>query len=559
VGWLKPTIVFPVAALAGLSPAQIEALLAHELAHVRRHDYLVNLLQSFVEVVLFYHPAIWWLSRRVRIERELCCDDEAVGICDRLVYATALTDLAAMRAPRVALAATGGDLLARVRRILGREESSMSARARWVPALIAFATIIAAVPVLIASVRTPAVPVASTEEARIVAAEPVTPEGPTPTLSEIEDAQQPSASDLERRIAELRQMMEASEAEIAATTQDRERVERLEQTRREMEERARAVEIETARKELERIRRMFETGLVPKGELADAELRLALIEANGDERRQREIEIERAQRRLEDARRRFEAGVVTKDEVSKLESQIAMLQAMRGRSESMEQEATVARRQLERTRELVDRGLAPQRDLQRAEDVLKQFERESRSFAAQTERGLANQREQEAKFRELVDRTLRERGDQDRLYRERMKEMLDRFEGQKGEYEKLLMNREAEALRERLDVRREVSPELRSRAEVARNESLESIPSRPIQAGDMLFITIEGENLLPTIYRIESNGAIRLPLLGSFKVIGQTPGQVRETIGKRLMDAKLGSPAKVRVELRRQRDRAPER
>ena len=104
VGWLRPAVVFPVAALAGLSPVQIEALLAHELAHVRRHDYLVNLLQSFAEIVLFYHPAVWWLSRRVRTERELCCDDLAVGLCDRLVYATALTDLAAMRSPRVALA-----------------------------------------------------------------------------------------------------------------------------------------------------------------------------------------------------------------------------------------------------------------------------------------------------------------------------------------------------------------------------------------------------------------------------------------------------------------------
>ena len=99
IGWLKPTIVLPIAALAGLTPSQVEALIAHELAHVKRHDYLVNLLQSTVEALLFYHPAVWWLSRRIRAERELCCDDLAIGVCDRLVYATALTDLASLSSP----------------------------------------------------------------------------------------------------------------------------------------------------------------------------------------------------------------------------------------------------------------------------------------------------------------------------------------------------------------------------------------------------------------------------------------------------------------------------
>ena len=160
VGWLRPAVVFPVAALAGLSPAQIEALLAHELAHVRRHDYLVNLLQSVAEVVLFYHPAMWWLSRRVRAERELCCDDVAVGVCDRLIYATALTDLAAMMSPRVALAATGGDLLGRVRRILQREEPSMTGKVRFVAAAMVFVAMCVALPAMVASVRPAASPAA---------------------------------------------------------------------------------------------------------------------------------------------------------------------------------------------------------------------------------------------------------------------------------------------------------------------------------------------------------------------------------------------------------------
>ena len=63
VGWLRPVILLPASALAGLSPAQLEAVIAHELAHVRRHDYLVNLLQTVVETLLFYHPAVWWLAQ----------------------------------------------------------------------------------------------------------------------------------------------------------------------------------------------------------------------------------------------------------------------------------------------------------------------------------------------------------------------------------------------------------------------------------------------------------------------------------------------------------------
>jgi len=122
IGWLRPVILVPASALAGLSPRQLEAVLAHELAHVRRHDYLINLLQAAVETLLFYHPAVWWVSAQMRRERENCCDDLAVAICgDRLGYARALTDLEGLRAPspRLAMAADGGSLLNRVRRLVG--------------------------------------------------------------------------------------------------------------------------------------------------------------------------------------------------------------------------------------------------------------------------------------------------------------------------------------------------------------------------------------------------------------------------------------------------------
>jgi beta-lactamase regulating signal transducer with metallopeptidase domain len=120
VGWLKPIVLVPTSALAALSPTQLEAIIAHELAHIRRHDYLVNLLQTLVETLLFYHPAVWWLSRRIRIERENCCDDLAVSLCgDAVVYARALADLEGLRGGGgLALAASGASLVHRVRRLL---------------------------------------------------------------------------------------------------------------------------------------------------------------------------------------------------------------------------------------------------------------------------------------------------------------------------------------------------------------------------------------------------------------------------------------------------------
>jgi beta-lactamase regulating signal transducer with metallopeptidase domain len=122
IGWMKPVILLPASALSGLTPHQLEAILAHELAHVRRHDYLVNLLQTLVETLLFYHPAVWWLSRRIRSERENCCDDLAVSLCgDPYTYAKALADLEELRGAgrHLVMAASGGSLVHRVRRLLG--------------------------------------------------------------------------------------------------------------------------------------------------------------------------------------------------------------------------------------------------------------------------------------------------------------------------------------------------------------------------------------------------------------------------------------------------------
>lgn len=130
VGVLRPTVLLPASLVARLPADQLELVLVHELAHLRRLDPLFNLLQTGLDTLLFYHPAVHWISRKVREDRELCCDDVVVHSGgDRLRYARALLALAEARAhglPNAALAASGGALLERVERIVELPEPRVS-------------------------------------------------------------------------------------------------------------------------------------------------------------------------------------------------------------------------------------------------------------------------------------------------------------------------------------------------------------------------------------------------------------------------------------------------
>ena len=134
VGWIRPAVIVPVSLFARMPSWQVEAILAHELAHIRRHDYLVNFLQNVIETIFFYHPAVWWVSNQIRKEREHCCDDTAAAICGNVVdYARALTSLEEMRGevPAGALSAASGPLLGRVRRLLGASQNDATAAFSW--------------------------------------------------------------------------------------------------------------------------------------------------------------------------------------------------------------------------------------------------------------------------------------------------------------------------------------------------------------------------------------------------------------------------------------------
>ncbi|MDC3981763.1 M56 family metallopeptidase [Polyangium jinanense] len=145
IGWLRPVVLVPLAALTDLPPSCLTALLAHELAHVRRFDVLTNILQSIVEAALFYHPAVHWVSRVARREREHLCDDDAVAaVGDPVRYARALAALEGMRArtPELALGSNGGSLVMRIRRLIdGKTPHAPTGRALAAPALALASTL----------------------------------------------------------------------------------------------------------------------------------------------------------------------------------------------------------------------------------------------------------------------------------------------------------------------------------------------------------------------------------------------------------------------------------
>lgn len=130
IGWFRPVVLFPMSALTGLNELQLRAVIAHELAHIRRLDAFFNLFQVASETLLFYHPAVWWLNKRIRLERENCCDDVALAACGSPAeYARALAQMEEWRvAPSLAMAANRGPLTSRVARLLGLPEQGSNFR-----------------------------------------------------------------------------------------------------------------------------------------------------------------------------------------------------------------------------------------------------------------------------------------------------------------------------------------------------------------------------------------------------------------------------------------------
>ncbi|MDP3583143.1 MAG: M56 family metallopeptidase, partial [Ignavibacteria bacterium] len=147
IGYIKPIVLLPLGMISGLPYTQVEALIAHEFAHIKRYDFVINLIQTLVETIFFYHPAVWWISNQIREERENSCDDITVNVCgDSLAYSKALYNLLQIQHnhPELALAASGkvNQLLRRIKRMNG-EKSKFSYGGRFAAFMLVFAIVAA--------------------------------------------------------------------------------------------------------------------------------------------------------------------------------------------------------------------------------------------------------------------------------------------------------------------------------------------------------------------------------------------------------------------------------
>lgn len=141
VGVIQPVILMPIGLVNGLTTDQVACILAHELAHIQRYDFAVNILQSVVEVALFFNPAVWWISKNIREERELCCDDIAVALTEnkyQLAYTLAKLEEWRMEIPSLAMSfnAPESKVIARIQRLIGEEPKANVLTKGWLSVLL---------------------------------------------------------------------------------------------------------------------------------------------------------------------------------------------------------------------------------------------------------------------------------------------------------------------------------------------------------------------------------------------------------------------------------------
>ena len=571
IGWLKPVVLLPVTALSGLSASQIEALLAHELAHVRRHDYLVNLLQSAVETLLFYHPVVWWISARVRAEREDCCDDLAVRVCDRLVYVRALTDLASLSQPRLALAATDGSLVHRVRRILGEPGRDGATGSGWLSVMLALAIVGGVTPVMVASVFGPekkeplkqatadrqvvggvaggvsggvasgvAGGVTGGVEGGVVGGVP----GGVPggvAVGVVEDVQSgdPASQAALRRLREA----QAMEDDIARRVRDAQQSIELERLMLEMkrleaahvsERQFLAEQLEGKKREMDALKARVLSGAATADELARLETELRLLEVKRSTLDQtlalamRDIELKQRQaEQLNELARRKEQIADVRRAVS-ADVEDGILKATRAYEQAAQQYAqVVAEKEKARAGGLVPTQESVAR-ADRARNVLAQREAELAGLRSMlpNERGIDERRLAED-VRRLVEQS-------DRRTRAGVADELALAQ---------LLTNEQNQLRAALLAREARLAETATAIEA----------TDTARAGDIVRVELHNEPDLPQAFTVQNDGTIRLPLVGSVKVAGLNPKQVQDAVRKQFTDRRLEAGATAVVSVRRPR------
>jgi TonB family protein len=538
VGWLKPVVLLPAAALSGLAPAHIEALLAHELAHVRRHDYLVNLLQTAVETLLFYHPGVWWLSRRVRIEREHCCDDLAVSVCDRFVYVNALTDLATMTThARLALAATDGSLLGRVRRLLATDADDRPG-AGWLSIVVLAIMAAALTPALLAlggDQQPPTVPAPSAAPKATTAIPSPQPSVAIPAAAATTAVprQQPAAMPEPQRtdVEAVRQQMVQVEAQLAALRREQREVEaeraREENALRREAAMARLAALERALAEATTRR---EIGLTSEAPVEDVR---AQVEAARRELRLIEVESRTASAALSLEARREQA----EEMYGRLQQQYA---------------AALAETETRRAHQTspvppppgvytVGGDVREPRLLKRVEPLYPPVAKAAKMQGPVYVQAII------ARDGQVRDATV-VGGVPFPVLREAALAAVRQWG-----YEPTVLNGQPVEVQLSIQVNFRLNDGGSSAAPAPPvNAFPVSDATAQVQTGDILLVDIAGEDQIPRWY-VVTGGAIRLPLIGSIKVAGLTAEAVRASVSRALAERGLAQGKAVTVTIHRPR------
>jgi beta-lactamase regulating signal transducer with metallopeptidase domain len=543
IGWVKPVVLLPMTALSGLSASQIEALIAHELAHIRRHDYLVNLLQSAVETLLFYHPAVWWVSARVRAEREDCCDDLAIRVCDRVVYVRALTDLASLAAPRLALAATDGSLMHRVRRILGEHGRDGATGSGWLSVMLALAIVGGAAPVLVATVFSPDAPdpvTAKTENTQVATGVPGGVPGgvaggvPGGVAGGVKEEPQGDAQAAARALRDL-QSMEAAAARSLREAQSQLEQERLSieiqrlMTEHKSEREFLAAQMDDLKRQIERVRAAAAKGLATDASATKIQEDLRLLEIKRgllDEKlnlaiRDVEVKKRQAQEVEQYLRRQEEVADIKRSKAAEVEQTLAKS----GRDYQRLQEEYVLALQQKEQHRAAGGKLSPEM---------------SQALEAKLERLRALMEEREKELADLTTALASAQAVQNQQVAEQVKRLVEEANLRSGRAAEEMAEQARATMRRALEARLTESAVAIGDADTAR-------------AGDIVRVELQNEPDLPERYTVQSDGTIRLPLVGSVKVIGLTPRQVQDAVRKQFTDRRLEAGASAAVSVHRPR------
>jgi beta-lactamase regulating signal transducer with metallopeptidase domain len=435
IGWLSPVILVPTGALCGLTQEQLRAVLAHELAHVRRHDAVVNLFQAAAESLLFFHPAVWWISDRMRVEREYCCDDVAVQTCgDTLCYARALSTLENLRGvPCPALGANGGSLMNRIFRLVGIRRSGRGQGLTPVLSATSLAVLFAAAGLVLASSPDEGTRSEPGPEPRAEASEPAARE-PDPQAEDEARIRR----EIVKRQHELQRLLELEQQRkfdrAAAAEAERSVAGELEQRKLAIEQQRAELSQHLAQMEFERARRLESSSSATEEREAFLQLERAQREeylAQVYEQR----ELKHRQQRAEDAQRaarvEFEHGLQAERSSAAAEEREALSLLERSLKRAQAESGADA----EALREEIDllRALEEAEVREREGGATHELER-AREYLAEAESGPATEEylEQVVADREAVIRELKRELDRERLRLEATLRELERLQAAEG-------------------------------------------------------------------------------------------------------------------------------